>query len=214
MPQNFPSRVSDNILDLSSSRNLKEAIKEWQFTELTHDHEEPVAVCGLCDKTELRYHFQIENENTGAQLMVGSHCILKFDVPVYEDGQLLGRSEARLKLNKLKEKMHAEACVKALEDVLKKEDNQYLRGALGYYKEHQYLTPKYAFIVLWRLTANGITHTPSFFKVRLNTDSFKNDLENMNQRKINTIWGALSDSQRKLAIRLGHSKPQKKEKNG
>lgn len=139
--------------------------------------------------------------------MVGSHCILKFDVPVYDFGKLLNTSEARQKLNRLKEKMHSEACIKALEGVVKREDNQILRGALGYYQKHGYLTPKYAFVVLWRLTANNINYNPSFFKIRLNTFSFKNDFMNMTQHKVNTIWPALSDSQRKLAVKLGHDKP-------
>ena len=100
-----------------------------------------------------------------------------------------------------------EACIKALEKVVVKEDNQILRGALDYYKKNSYLTPKYAFVVLWRLTANGVIYTPSFFKIRLNKTCFKNDLKNMSQHKINTLWPALSDSQRKLAVRLGHDSP-------
>lgn len=214
MTKSFPSRVRDNILPLSVGTRLPDAFKEWRFTELTLDHEEPIEVCGLCDKRELRYHFEIKNDYTKAKLMVGSHCILKFDVPVYERGELLGRSETRLKLNKLKEKMHREACIKALEKVLEHEDNHILRGALGYYKKHGYLTPKYAFVVLWRLDANAINHNPSFFRVRINRHSLKNDLKKMKQGRITTIWQALSGAQRKLAIELGHSNPAKKNKEG
>ncbi len=214
MSQSYPSRVRDNILRLSVASSLPQAFKEWRFTDHTVDHEEPSEVCGLCDKRELRYHFEIENELTKERLMVGSHCILKFDVPVYEKGELLGRSEARQKLNKLKEEMHREACIRALEKMLEREDNQILRGALGYYKEHGYLTPKYAFVVLWRLGANNVNHTPSFFTVRLNRESLKDDLKKMNQHRVTTIWPALSDAQRKLAIRLGHTSPAKKNPEG
>jgi len=209
MPPSFPQRVRDNILPLSRSNRLPDAFEEWRFTEHTLDHEEPIEVCGLCDKTELRYHFEIENRFTGEELMVGSHCILRFNVPVYDGDQLLDASNSRKKLNQLMRKMHEEACISALEKMLEREDNSILRGALSYFKEHRYLTPKYAFVVLWRLAENGVHFNPRFFNIRLNTDHFKSDFECMSQHKINTIWPALSDSQRKLAVRLGHSKPPK-----
>lgn len=209
MEASFPQRVKDNILPLSRANSLPRAFEEWRFTEYTQDHEQPIEVCGLCDKTELRYHFQIENRHTGAELMVGSHCILRFNVPVYEGTQLLDAAESRKKLNRLVKKMHEDACIAALEKMLEREDNSILRGALSYFKQHKYLTPKYSFIVLWRLASNGVDFNPSFFKVRLNSDHFKNDLKKMSQHKIDTIWPALSDAQRKLAVRLGHQKPSK-----
>jgi hypothetical protein len=80
----YPQRVADNILPLSISGELSEAFTEWSFTEITEDHEDIIENCQLCNQEQLRYHFEIENKYTQETLMVGSSCILKFNVAVYE----------------------------------------------------------------------------------------------------------------------------------
>ncbi|MFC5050923.1 hypothetical protein ACFPK9_09875 [Rubritalea spongiae] len=207
MSKSYNSLVSEKILPLSVAANLSEAFTEWKFTEHTIDHESATEECGLCSQKDLRYHFEIENELTSHKLMVGSSCILKFDVKVFEDGELLNKQDTRRKLNKLIERMHQESCFKALEMVLEEEDNPILRNALSYYKKNKYFTPKFAFVVLWRLNTNQINHNPSYFNVKLNKDSYKRDLEKMNEFRVHTIWKSLSSSQRALAERLGHKPP-------
>jgi hypothetical protein len=86
----------------------------------TRDHEEPVEHCGLCGKDGLRYDFEIENVPTGKTLWVGSHCILEFDVSVFEEGQKLTSAEAKKKLERLTEKMRLDSCIAALEKLAKK----------------------------------------------------------------------------------------------
>ena len=94
MSQTYSQRVRENILPLSVANTLPEAFEEWFFTEDTIDHEKAIEDCQLCDQEQLRYHFKIENEYTNKALWVGSQCILKFQVAVYDDyGRKIGGSK-------------------------------------------------------------------------------------------------------------------------
>lgn len=203
----FPQRVADNILPLSSAGVLPDAFKEWYFTEAIEDHEQAEEICQLCDQEELRYLFEIKNEFTHRTLWVGSSCILKFQLQVFESGQLLDSAASRKKLEKLKQQMRLESCVKALRNAANKETNDILANALTYYQKYKFLTPKLAFVVFWRLAANKIDHSPSFFKISLKKDRYKLDLAEMPKDRVHMIWPALTSSQRKLAQELGHEKP-------
>jgi hypothetical protein len=205
----YPQRVVDNILPLSISGSLPEAFKEWYFTEHTIDHESPIEKCELCDQEELRYHFEIEYRFTNHTLMVGSQCILKFQLSVYENGLLLDDKDTNKKLESLKNKMRLESCINALAKVSQAENNEILRKALDFYNKNQYLTPKFAFVVLWRLQKNEIDHNPSFFKINLRKDKYKQDLKNMELSRVHLIWPALSSSQRRMAENYGHTEPRK-----
>lgn len=203
----YPQRVRENILPRSVAQSLPEAFEEWRFTENTIDHEEAKETCQLCEQEQLRYHFEIENHRNANLLLVGSQCILRFKVAVYEDGIKLDASATKKKLNKLIERMHMSACIAQLERLAAAETNDILGNALNFYRQHGYLTPKFAFVVLWRLRKNEIDHNPSFFKVSLRTNKYKQDLKGMPLSRVHKIWPSLTSSQRKLAISYGHSAP-------
>ena len=204
---NYPQRIRDNILPLSVTATLPEAFQEWSFTENTIDYEEPIEICRLCDHEELRYHFEIKNALTHKTLLVGSHCILKFNLSVFEDGQRLSSEDTKKKLDRLTQQMRLESCIKALERLTKTEDNDILSSALDYYKKNKFLTPKYAFVVLWRLKSHKIDHSPSFFKVTLKRIKYKQDFRDMPLQRVHMIWPALSSPQRKMAVSIGHMAP-------
>lgn len=130
----YPQRVRDNILPLSVGSTLPEAFEEWSFTEQTGDHGEPIETCQLCEQEDLRYHFEIRNSLTGHTLWVGSQCILKFGVSVFEGGRKLSESDSRKKLDRLMQQMRLESCVRALESLAAKEKNAILSNALDYYR--------------------------------------------------------------------------------
>lgn len=197
-------RVSENLLPRSRASTLVEALKEWAFTDRVEDHEEAIETCQLCGQEELRYHFEIANRHTNFALWVGSHCILKFQVAVWENGRQLSSKKAKQKLDRLTEEMRFKSCLKALGNVASKEGNSILTNALDFYRQNEYLTPKYAFVVLWRLRENSIDHNPSFFKINLKRSKYKEDLSAMSESKVRLIWPALTSSQRELAVRLGH----------
>ncbi|WP_165856041.1 hypothetical protein [Marinobacter sp. JSM 1782161] len=203
----YPQRVVDNILPLSLAGTLPEAFKEWYFTENMEDHEIAEEDCELCNQEQLRYHFEIKNRHTNHRMWVRSTCILKFQVQVFDKGALLDAKGSAKKLEKLKETMRLESCIKALRKLATSEDNDILSNALDFYLRNKYLTPKFAFVVFWRLNSNKIDHSPSFFKVSLKKDKYKRDLAQMPLDRVRMIWPALSSSQRKLAISYGHLPP-------
>lgn len=204
---NYPERVKEKILPLSVSDDLSIAFKEWQFTDEIYDHEFACKTCELCNQEGIRYHFKINNKSTKNSLWIGSNCILKFDIAVCEDDVILSKVNAKVKLNKLTNEMRFTSCVKSLENLIKLEKNDILRNALQFYKKNQYLTPKYAFVVLWKLNSNNIDYCPSFFKISLKKEKLKNDLKEMSINKIHMIWPALKPSQRKTALEYGHYAP-------
>lgn len=205
--ESYPRRVRENILPLSVAGTLPEAFREWRFTGETIDHELPEETCRLCDKEGLRYHFEIYNDRTGHRLDVGSECILKFQVAVFDQGRELNPEEARKALADRMRQMRLESCLRALERLAAAEANDILANALAYYRLHKALTPKFANVVFWRLQANSVDHDPSFFKVRLDKASFVADLRAMPLRNVHRIWKALTSSQRKKAEEMGHTPP-------
>lgn len=203
----YPQRVADNILPLSIAGTLPDAFKEWYFTDNIEDHEIANEDCELCDQEKLRYHFEIKNRNTDKHLWVGSSCILKFQVQVFDNGTLLDAKGSKKKLNELTQKMRLDSCINALKKLAEAEGNDILSNALDFYLKNKYLTPKFAFVVFWRLSSNNIDHSPSFFKVSLQKDKYKRDLYAMPKDRVHLIWPALTSSQRKLAIQHGHTAP-------
>lgn len=205
--QSYPQRVRDNILPLSIASTLPEAFEEWSFTDNTVNHIEPIETCQLCNQEELRYHFEIKNSLTKKILWVGSQCILKFNLSVFEEGQRLSPTDSKKKLNRLIQQMRLESCVKALSKLAETENNEILKNALAHYQKNKNLTPKYAFVVFWKLESHTIDHNPSFFKISLKRQKHKIDLSEMPTERVHKIWPALSSAQKKLAIEMGHSPP-------
>ena len=203
----YPRRVRDNILRLSVAGTLPEAFEEWSFADEVVDHEQPIETCELCEQQDLRYHFQIRNTFTGKTLWVGSHCILKFGLSVFESGERLSPSAAKKKLDRLTQKMRLDSCLHALEKLVQAESNDILAHALEYYEKNKALTPKFAFVVFWRLQRHGIDYSPSFFKIELRRSNHREDLRQMQTDRVHLIWAALSASQKKMAIAMGHGPP-------
>jgi len=206
----YTHRVRDSILPLSVGGSLPQAFGEWAFTGETVDHEASVETCELCGQQDLRYHFRIANGYTGHQLWVGSHCILQFNVAVIERGRRLSPTEAKRHLAKLTQQMQLEACINALTKLAARESNPILSGALDYYRRKKKLTPKYAAVIFWKLQQYGIDHHPSFFQIEMNRHQHISDLRDMPTARVHRFWNALSTSQRKKAIELGHSPPLQK----
>ncbi|WP_210173777.1 hypothetical protein [Rhizobium sp. 9140] len=127
------------------------------------------------------------NRQTGNRLDVGSECILKFQVAIFDKGRELTAGEARKALFERVRQMRLESCLRALERLASAESNDILSSALKYYKLHKALTPKFANVVFWRLQANAIDHDPSFFKVRLDKSSYVADLRAMPTRNVQRI---------------------------
>lgn len=203
----FSERVAANILPLSQSQTLNVAFKEWAVTDGMIDHEQAIEICELCNQEDLRYQYEIANRITRRTLWVGSSCILKFDVAVLEKGVLLSGKDRERKLNRLLTETRRRTCIASLERLAEAEKDERLIAALAYYRKHEHLTPKFAAMVLWRLSVAKIEHSPTFFKVCLRRDQHKRDLQSMRLQQVHTLWPALTSAQRQTAIALGHRPP-------
>jgi hypothetical protein len=100
--------------------------------------------------------------------------------------------------------------LKALSSLAKAEQNEILSNALRFYEKNKYLTPKFAFVVLWKLQQHQLDHSPSFFKIGLKKEKYRSDLRTMPTDRVHVIWPALSSTQRKMAEAMGHSPPRGK----
>jgi hypothetical protein len=205
--QQYSQRVRDSILPLSVGDTLPKAFEEWSVTESVIDHEIPEETCQMCGQESLRYHFEIRNSLNQNTMWIGSQCILKFGLSVFENGRVLSQAEAKKKINRILDQMRQDACIRALAKVAEAENNEILLNALNYFKKNKYLSPRQAFVVLWRLNKHGIDHNPSFFKIDLKHDKFKAQLREMELSRVRVLWPALNSSQREIAVRYGHTPP-------
>lgn len=91
-------------MPLSIAGSLPEALKEWDCTETVEDYGVATEDCKLYGQEQLRYHFEIKNRRTNRCLLLGSSCILKFQVQVFENGILLDAKSSQKKLNEIEKK--------------------------------------------------------------------------------------------------------------
>lgn len=87
--------ATETLLPLSHSKDLKTAFLEWQYSGESNDRGELDGTCGICS-TRIRYEFNIHNAITRHPLLVGSECVLKFDV-VDDMKQQISNDLTRLK---------------------------------------------------------------------------------------------------------------------
>lgn len=203
----FSEKARDNILPLSRGRLFPAVFEEWRVTGKVKDFGAGVATCQLCEQERLRYHFEIENPATRRSMWIGSSCILRFGVPVYEGTRRLRGAQIQRKLTSLIDEVRYKASLAALRALVRKESNQILANALDYLQEHGSLSPKFAFVVLWRLKEHAIDHSPAFFKINLRRQKFMRDLEEMQPSRLRFLWPALTAAQRKKALSAGVAAP-------
>ncbi len=158
--------------------DLPKAILEWDFTGQVKDYGRPYMKCEICGHDGLRYHFEIRNVKTKARMSVGSSCIARFDITIYDkDGQAIPQNK---KQKFLKEKIDALAKEQILEALRQLWQAEPLRQSLiescaANFKKHHRLSPKEIVFLFEAMQANQIDFNPRSFKVALS--SFENRLE-------------------------------------
>lgn len=195
---------------MSNHHDQNEDFSQWYVTENVIDHLKCTAECDLCGKTNIRYHFEVKKIQSDQTKWVGSSCILKYGIIVYDkEGKVLDSIGAGRKLNDLQEKCRFETCIKSLEALAEAEENKYLGLALEFFKKNKYLSPKLAAIVAWRMKENNIDYSPSFFRISFKRHQYQVDFSMMPTWKAHTIWQMLSPSQQKFAEQF-HQPPKNK----
>ena len=148
------------------------AAEEWEFTGNVIDHEVTDRTCELCEGENLRYHFEIKNKDNNNELMVGSTCITKFDITIWDDqgNEILGSSKKNTFLNKEIQKKKREFVLNALRGIWRKSKGgvRYEVESLGkIYKEGKALSPDHAIRLIKILQRNDVLIPSSSVKVGL-----------------------------------------------
>lgn len=148
MKNNWTKKFTTQILAVSQEdKNADQALREWRFTGSVTDHGKPLARCGLCGHTGLRYHFMIANRQTGEALWVGSQCILNFDISVRSTAgiKLSGRKQIQ---QELKHQIETDRITKLLAPLhqlyqqVGKADRRKVHWAVGKFQRRGAFSPK------------------------------------------------------------------------
>jgi hypothetical protein len=165
---------------------------------------ETIESCQLCEHSNLRYHFEIINRETKAILQVGSSCIEKFGIAVYDkDGNKL---QGRARNKQLKEEINAqrqETMVESLGQLwqVNKKNREEVAAYVRAYQERGGFSPKNLLSLFALMKNEGIDYIPHTYKVTLRSKKDREYLYRMSEAERELIWGSLSTAQKKGYIK-------------
>ena len=194
-----------NLFPFSKEQSdFETALKEWAHTGVLVDHLFPIESCQLCEHSNLRYHFEIVNNETQAILQVGSSCIEKFGIAIYdEDGNKL-QGQARGK--QLKEEINAQKQEKMVEPLgqlwqVNKENREQVAAYVRAYQERGGFSPKNLLALFILMKNEGIDYIPHTYKVSLRRKKDRDYLYRISEADRELIWGSLSTAQKKSYLK-------------
>src|SRR5262245_6231069 len=132
-------RVAHTLAPLSIEQDdLRTMVEEWYYTGNALDLEEPIENCQLCGHPEIRYQFEIVNENTGIELLVGSECIKKFRISaIDESGVRLDKDGSIRKVDRDRNRLVTDArhrrVINALVELSMREQEFDIESFISYY---------------------------------------------------------------------------------
>ncbi|MCP4425956.1 MAG: hypothetical protein GY803_15795 [Chloroflexi bacterium] len=176
-------KAEETLFPKSEEQNdLQKAILEWDFTGDVKDYGRPCKQCEICGNDGLRYHFEIRNAKTGGRMSVGSSCITRFDIAVYdENGQAIPQKEKQTFLKKKIDERARENILETLRRLWRAEAplrRQMIESYAANFKKYHRFSPKEILFLFKAMEANQISFNPRSFKVALS--SFENRLEYTN----------------------------------
>lgn len=190
-----------NLLRLSQeAQDFPAALREWEHTGRVLDHGAPLATCQLCEHERLRYHFEIRNRCTAATLLVGSSCITRFDIAVYDDrGQALSgpAKEERLK-DKVREQQR-EARLAPLRELYRvaEAERGIIRQTVLESEARRGFSPAQLLTLFRQMDRHGIRYQPTLYKVRLRSEFDQQQLLRLSAEERVLLWPCLSVQQRR-----------------
>jgi len=198
-------RITKNIFPLSfNKQDIRAALDEWEYRGEMNDQIEPNSICELCDHSYIRFQFEIVNKNNSNNLLIGSECITKFGVKVFDEmGNLLDGVHAKDKVAKDRRKLVVEAKIKNMFNSILalckiQEEKLNFENFINDYQKRGAFTPKQLSTLFWRLENNKIPHVKTDFKLYITKPSYKQQLLGMKDWELKRLWPALSLPQRKL----------------
>lgn len=199
---NWIERVKGSILPRSKEQHdVVVALREWFYTGDTYDLEEPAADCELCGHQDIRYQFTIRNTNTQKELLIGSECITRFEIPaIDETGRRLTTNETRTIVHRDRQKLVTDAkkrrMTHALIELGRKLPDFPTPSFIDYVHDRGAFTPSQLSLLIWRLTSNNVPFVATDFKLTIRRDREKQQLLNLKDFQIRQIWPCLSSAQK------------------
>lgn len=199
-------RVSEVLAPLSIEQaDVREMLAEWYYTGNAFDLDEPVENCQLCGHPEIRYQFEIRNEHTEFELLVGSECIKKFRISaVDESGDRLDADESKQKVDRDRNKLITDAkqrrVINALVQLSMQDDTFQIESFIEYYREREAFTPNQLKVIIWRLNKHNVDFQHADFRMSMRRDREKSQLHSMEGWQVKQIWQCMSPSQRNWYI--------------
>lgn len=190
-----------NLLRLSEEKeDFSAAIKEWEHTGGIIDHHTPKEICELCEHEDLRYQFEIKNKLENV-LWVGSKCIEKFDIKVYDKNGIEIQTKKETYLLKQAKRKHIQDIFSLLiktkpsgkiGDYHKIELDEYCKCQCLVNDTSNARVLNYVFL---RLDEENIFYEKRFFSIKIRSAEDKLKLLSLNEVQFERIKPALSSAQ-------------------
>lgn len=182
----------------SRSKNTADftaACLEWKVTDrvidnyegLNIDEDPPEVSCDLCEHEQIRWQFEIINENNKNTMMVGSSCIERFNIRYIKNGRVLSSEERKSTLARQIQDIIAtkkfEQGLNALRLLYKvnERDREKITDFGKYFKWKKKLKPWMAvFASLW-MEECGIMFDHSWYSIHLRDSDSQDYIKNFNE---------------------------------
>ena len=189
-----------NLLQFSVENNDHTvAAKEWRFSGNVIDHCVANQICQLCEGENLRYHFEISNKTKEVSLLVGSSCIKKFDISVYdhEGNELFGAQKDSFLKKKIQEKKQ-ELLLEQLRLLWNKssqDEREEIEFYVNDYKQKKGFSPEGINFIFSQMDKHHVEYTNVLYKISLRSQFELLSLVNMSATEQEKILPCLSVSQ-------------------
>lgn len=179
--------------------NAELAAQEWRFTGYFIDHKRANETCELCETECLRYHYEIINQNNSNKLLVGSSCIERFDIAVFNDKgiQIFGKEKIKY-LDDIIEKRKYEDALNHLRElwlVSDGEEKEEINAIAESFKYRKCFIPSHLFHAFYLMKKYSLEYDPALFKVYLRGKSNMDYVLNMSEYGRELILPSFSRSQ-------------------
>jgi hypothetical protein len=166
------------------------------------DHEDAIETCQLCGQEGVRYHFQIRNRLNENTLWIGSVCIARYRLAVWNGERLDADAAGKRIADDLREFIENKRLAgvqKAVEQLL------IVMAAAGMRDTLASIWRKYdgAFscaqmdLIAWQLADHHIPHKPSDFTVKFRKEKSRDDFDSLPEFKRKRLLAYLTPEQLK-----------------
>lgn len=169
---------------ISQGEDIQGFFARWDYTGRFRDRGKPMAECGLCGNSSLRYQFFVVREDTGEGMWVGSECILNFDLS-REAVQARIRKAARQaawQAGDAVDESHMVAMMAQLQVIYLKAnpgEQRHMRWMVGKFQRRNGFSPKDIGWIFGASLACGVTLDSKLFPMIVLTRQDRQELQNL-----------------------------------